>query len=685
MKKRFSLTAIAAISVALSIIMIFLLGYFMVSFLPDKSNITITSDDATKEYDGTPLTNSKWDITSGKLKKGDRLSVYVFGSQTNIGSSNNHFSVKVINSSGKDVTDEYVIKCVYGILTVTEPPKQPDPSEPGNGSGGSEGNGGGGGSPIKDSRLKIYAPRNGTYYLRQKSYGNYIENEWDGLVPSYAGDESKNPLLFLSAALQNAGYQKEELKAVTEMGEYYSPYHLSDVSLCDNDDRSIPYGGKEYTAHYYYNYDVSYLRKLSLKGTAYEQEELAYRKFVRQNYLSTTSNEKAVLLQLANEAGISANDENVIEKVISFIRNAATYNLGFKRYPDNVNHVTYFLLTAKEGVCEQYASAATLMFRALGIPARYVTGYMVEARANQWTEIDTSIGHAWVEVYVDGIGWIPVEVTGGTTDSYVGDVGIIKAEPNQKMTFKPVYTGKEYDGSSLSATQKITGFEKWEKAGFTYSVTVSGTRTDYGKETTEIQKIVLRDPEGRDVTEQFPFSTSSGILQVYYSTLFSSSQSVTKTYDDTPISSSTVTSGGSLMPGHTAQVIMTASNGVGTRRNTYELKIFDENKNNVTDYYQINRNYGILTISAVEMSVKADDASKVYDGTPLTCNGFTITAGNLLSGHRIRTYTFSGTQTDIGRSDNILTSIEIVNSEGKNVTANYAIELLPGKLRVTAR
>ena len=64
------------------------------------------------------------------------------------------------------------------------------------------------------------------------------------------------------------------------------------------------------------------------------------------------------------------------------------------------------LETYKEGICQHYASSATVLFRALGIPARYTIGYTTHATANEWVEVTTENAHAWVEVYIDGVGWI---------------------------------------------------------------------------------------------------------------------------------------------------------------------------------------------------------------------------------------------------------------------------------------
>ena len=65
-----------------------------------------------------------------------------------------------------------------------------------------------------------------------------------------------------------------------------------------------------------------------------------------------------------------------------------------------------------------YAAAATEAFRAYGIPARYVEGYYLSADQIQKEESGTNTltgadAHAWVEVYFDGVGWLPLDTTPG--------------------------------------------------------------------------------------------------------------------------------------------------------------------------------------------------------------------------------------------------------------------------------
>lgn len=73
------------------------------------------------------------------------------------------------------------------------------------------------------------------------------------------------------------------------------------------------------------------------------------------------------------------------------------------------DYVEYFLYENKQGVCTHFASAAVLLFRLYGIPARYVEGYLVRdlESGNGAQAIMDEAAHARAEIYVKGVGWIP--------------------------------------------------------------------------------------------------------------------------------------------------------------------------------------------------------------------------------------------------------------------------------------
>ncbi len=97
-----------------------------------------------------------------------------------------------------------------------------------------------------------------------------------------------------------------------------------------------------------------------------------------------------------------------------------TYNLEPAVSETEGSVLEAFLFETKEGYCSHYATAATVLLREMGIPARYAEGYI----ANEWydnfgtqqaakfrSDVNDEDSHTWVEVYYDNIGWIPYEVT----------------------------------------------------------------------------------------------------------------------------------------------------------------------------------------------------------------------------------------------------------------------------------
>ena len=81
-----------------------------------------------------------------------------------------------------------------------------------------------------------------------------------------------------------------------------------------------------------------------------------------------------------------------------------------------------FLFVRRAGHCEYFASAMTVMLRAEGIPARYVTGFAPGEYNDVGGDyiIRESDAHAWVEVYFPGFGWITFDPTPPGNASHAG-------------------------------------------------------------------------------------------------------------------------------------------------------------------------------------------------------------------------------------------------------------------------
>ena len=66
------------------------------------------------------------------------------------------------------------------------------------------------------------------------------------------------------------------------------------------------------------------------------------------------------------------------------------------------------VIRQRTGVCQDFAHAMTAYCRAVGIPARYVSGYFYDSTRNQSLR-GSEASHAWVEVYTGKAGWIGLD------------------------------------------------------------------------------------------------------------------------------------------------------------------------------------------------------------------------------------------------------------------------------------
>lgn len=112
---------------------------------------------------------------------------------------------------------------------------------------------------------------------------------------------------------------------------------------------------------------------------------------------------------------------NAAEEIQNFLWDHASYSLALDSFSSDIPLSQELLYEQKRGFCIHFATVGTQLFRMYGIPARYVSGYFVlpdmlteNSQGNFTGDIPDSRAHAWVEVYTQSAGWIPVEVTPGS-------------------------------------------------------------------------------------------------------------------------------------------------------------------------------------------------------------------------------------------------------------------------------
>ncbi len=131
--------------------------------------------------------------------------------------------------------------------------------------------------------------------------------------------------------------------------------------------------------------------------------------------------EDGVYALAAELTGSATTDAEKALAIQNHLANNYRYTLD-GRYPEgNRDFVSWFLLEEKAGYCSYFASAMAVLCRMAGLPARYVEGYYVAASDGGETIVTGKNAHAWVEVYLKGLGWTAFDPTARAVENQRGE------------------------------------------------------------------------------------------------------------------------------------------------------------------------------------------------------------------------------------------------------------------------
>ena len=162
-------------------------------------------------------------------------------------------------------------------------------------------------------------------------------------------------------------------------------------------------------------------------------------------YNRTTISSSSKVKELAREI-YEKMESRTLEDLLNYIReylaNTTEYTKDVVIPPKEKDFVEYFLFESKKGSCIAYSSAAAIILREIGIPARVVLGFVGEKQPNGQVVFKLS-GHVWVEIYISDAGWIPYDPT--------PSVGVEAREFNEILSniltnLNAKYERKEYEG-----------------------------------------------------------------------------------------------------------------------------------------------------------------------------------------------------------------------------------------------
>ena len=291
------------------------------------------------------------------------------------------------------------------------------------------------------SILEITATRAGTLYLKGFSMQSFNGRDWRLSSDTHPLNALPNAMPALIADvyshLNPARAPAGASLTINQTGDSsnvpYQPYYslplASNISIIrtTDDSRSMAYQvyyGQPHSQTPSYPYTVDYFHienSVSWLSNAFEDSypylaDYYAQMRVQPVYTQIEDSTAEGLRRLALDAGIDPNAGRaaVADMVADYVSSAARYTLTPYIIPDGEDFTLHFLQTSKRGYCIHFATAATLMLRALDIPARFTSGFAVTITAENvgnTVVLTDRNAHAWVEVYYDYIGWIPLEVT----------------------------------------------------------------------------------------------------------------------------------------------------------------------------------------------------------------------------------------------------------------------------------
>lgn len=217
----------------------------------------------------------------------------------------------------------------------------------------------------------------------------------------------------------------------------YSPYALCGSESLDAaliGDNSFPESDK---LRYYPGsvpewYEVQHLLA-SAQGRGniaqYLIGEEAYEAYVSEVDLQLTNESWSVLNRQFGEADTPRTLSQIRKFIRTWLEENLVYDEQVKTLNGNSDFLQYTLERSGSGYSVHYATAATLMLRYFGVPARYVEGYYLSAAEAEYYQPGQPIlltenhAHAWAEYYLPGVGFVPFEVTPGYVDDEELELG----------------------------------------------------------------------------------------------------------------------------------------------------------------------------------------------------------------------------------------------------------------------
>ncbi|MBQ8108124.1 MAG: transglutaminase domain-containing protein [Ruminococcus sp.] len=208
-----------------------------------------------------------------------------------------------------------------------------------------------------------------------------------------------------------------------------------------------------------------------------------------------------ILVNYLDGSGVGRSYDEIYQAIKDYFSDNYKYDLTPGETPEGKDFIDYFLTEQKVGYCSYYATAGAQLLRMFGYPARYTEGYMI--LPSQQTEdvhdgdyyrvaVPDKCAHAWAEVFINGVGWVPAEFTPGYSNDNPNltnkEKGLSGGETTTTTTTAPKATAPAQTSPKATTTASATSKGETTTAATTTTVTTTAKGKNTGKGTTTSEK-----------------------------------------------------------------------------------------------------------------------------------------------------------------------------------------------------
>ncbi len=253
------------------------------------------------------------------------------------------------------------------------------------------------------SVMRVKSEVSGPTHLRGDSMAVYEDNRWKALSESDYSAASGGENALLAGASPVSYWPDMQIETDMKSGIYYTPYYPL----------FLPDDAEAYFDAYFKNPSQQTSYTISYTAAHFGMNDTDYDAFVQTVYTQVPDETRQALADILPQLGVQAEDDpkQIVSAVQAYVAASASYDLNTPSVPNGEDFVSWFLHDSDTGYCVHFATAAAILLRCLDVPARYVTGYSTTLTANEWTTVTSDDAHAWVEYYIDGIGWYVLDPT----------------------------------------------------------------------------------------------------------------------------------------------------------------------------------------------------------------------------------------------------------------------------------